>query len=275
MKKTLAISIALLLITLLVGCSNNNSSTVSEYVAPKELYQQQDLEHVTEAATTTEANTEMITEKQTEAPNVDVEWKNVTYFEEDNDGYKYEVSMKLSPWILLSNSETVNAAWDELNSGKSLPQFNDWGLKELHGYYSRSEREGLFSFSHKMTDMYYCVGEMTIKNRTEGWNITDDNKRSVNLNISWNCNYNGNDRFGSAYIWKVLFSNGAEDYYDDKPCTASMKKNTWGPVPFVIMIPENFSPKYPNGENYESIKETKIKIEKEEIELGIIGKEGK
>lgn len=62
MKKTLAISIALLLITLLVGCSNNNSSTVSEYVAPKESYQQQDLEHVTEA--TTEALGTNITHKE-------------------------------------------------------------------------------------------------------------------------------------------------------------------------------------------------------------------
>lgn len=274
MKKVLSIIIVVMLAVLLVGCSKTDTDTTAEYVAPKESTQQQMTERVTEAATTTDANTEMITEKQTEAPNVDVEWKNVTYFEEDNDGYKYEVSMKLSPWILLSNSETVNAAWDELNSGKSLPQFNDWGLKELQGYYSRSEREGLYSFSHKMTDMYYCVGEMTIKNKTEGWDITDDNKRSVNLSISWDCNYNGHNRYGSAYIWKVLFSNEAKDYYDGKPCTASMKKNTWGSVPFVIMIPENFSPKYPNGENYESIKETKLKIKTEEIELGVIGKEG-
>lgn len=261
MKKVLATILAVIMIVLLASCGETQSQQSTETIA-------------LETEKPTEKPTETPTEKPTEDVNANIYWNDVTYLIEDNDGYKYEVSVKLSPWVLFSNSKIVNAVWGELNSGKSLPQFNDWGLKELQGYYYRSEREGLYSFSHKMTDMYYCVGEMTIKNKTEGWNITDDNKRSVNLSISWNCNYNGQKRYGSAYIWKVLFSNGTEDYFDGKQCTVSMKKNTWGPVPFVIMIPENFSPKYPNGEYCESIKETKLIINTEEIELGVIGKDG-
>jgi len=286
MKKITAIVLALMMV-LLVGCGDSGSQTntakPTEVITekPTEKLTKKPTEKPTEKSTEkpTEKPTEKITEKPTEKPvknqGVDIDWNTLTFFEEDNDGYTYEVSMKLSPWILLSNSETVNAAWSKVSSGKSLPGFSDWGLKNSQNMHYRNDFGDThgFSFGHKMSDMYYCVGELTIKNATEGWNITDDNQRSVNISMNLDCDYNAHNGSGSAYIWRIFFSSGAEDYARYGICVASLKKNTWGPVPIIIMAPENFSPNYPNGEYYEDIKETKLKVNGEEIALGIIGKD--
>ena len=72
MKKILSMIIAIVMIVLLVGCSNNSNGTVSEYVAPKESNRQQETERVTEATQApTEALIEGIGEKLSEYKPID------------------------------------------------------------------------------------------------------------------------------------------------------------------------------------------------------------
>ena len=178
-------------------------------------------------------------------PAVEIEWTEITYPFKTLDDYTYDISLKLSPWILLSNDEIINAAWDEVGNGKALPGFNNWGLTlylpQENGY-NRTD----LSFATQMTDMYYCIGTMEITNTTEGWPIDADNPRSVNPWAVWNGKELANG--STDMICRVFYSNKTTDSGRGRALNvnASMSKDTWGPVTFIIMAPENISPKYPD-----------------------------
>lgn len=224
----------------------------------------------------------------------EIEWTNATFSITDSDGYTYEISYKISPWILLSNEEVINSAWDTVGHGKSLPGFNDWGLKwDGEKYWTPNEipngRTTTWWY-FPMTDMYYCVGEAYIRNTTEGWDISADNKRVVEASLGWKCramNENGLGGGGAYTLGKTFYSSTVEKQGDHVLILPAMTSNTCGPIPFVLMAPENFSPKYPDGQYIEYMKTgalsfrkgrefwiAKMAVEDGDIKIGIIGKSG-
>ena len=268
MKKLLSLFIIIIMILSFAGCNSVENAISSEAGQP-----QTTSDSIIEVATEkpTVKPTEKPTEAPTEKPTVDIDWTEISYTHEDNDGYTFEVSMKFSPWILLSNTDTVNAAWGKVSNGNTLPGFDDWGLSSAttsNNYYQNYNLVGS-GFMAEMTDMYYCIGEFKVKNITDGWRISSDNPRSSSVSLIWLPDSNSK----TDYIWKVFYSNDIENYGIYGYAQLSMKQDNWGPVPFIIMVPELFSPKYPDGKYFEPMKNGKIAVGGEKLNLGIIGKD--
>lgn len=278
MAKKITAVILSLLVLLLVGCGKESSATNES----NSLHSSQtesigaDAETVSETEKQTEVPTEAPTEPPTEAPTIDVDWKEVSYVWEDSEGYSFDVSIRLSPWILLSNTDIVKSVWSEVNPNITLPSFNDWGLSLYNGngfnnLYTRNDNN--VQFFHSMTDMYYCIGYATIENTTEGWDINKSNPRNISEGLSCSIDINDVNGGGSSIICKTFYQDGYKDYGNLKIDGAIMKNHVT--IPFILMTPEIFSPKYPNGEYYDTIlagKFTEI-VSKNEIRIGIIGKD--
>ncbi len=185
----------------------------------------------------------------------------------------------MSPWILLSNTEIANSAWRQITTKYSLPTtFEDWGLELDGDSYARRVEHTYDDFKEIMSDMYYCMGTITIENITNGWDITSDNQRVVNIG-SWLISGIEKYYHFEHILVRKFYSDGAKDSLSFQS-KALMKKNTWE-VPFIVMSPEYYSPNYPNGKNAEDIKKsyftnytTTFVNEDEHIYLGVYGKDG-
>lgn len=67
---------------------------------------------------------------------------------EDSDGYQYEITVKITPWILQSNSELIQKAWDAVgNSRKELPSVSNMiaGVERFNQYYTASGQNEFLS----------------------------------------------------------------------------------------------------------------------------------
>lgn len=272
MKKILSLLITCTFLFLLVACSNSKDNTTNTY-APSSAVDSKPTE-VTEKETTT-----IPTEKQTEISEQNIEWVEHTFKHSDDDGYQFEITVKMSPWILTTNTEVLNAAWNEVGNGNTLPvSFSDWGLKKVEENQSR-DRIGAYgyakSFLKTMTDMYYTVGQISVKNVTEGWSISSSSPRNIDFIFIPNFTDIGDSM--AQNITRVFYNNKEKDQSNLILINNEMKQDTWGPVSFVIMAPENFSPKYPDGEYYEQNRNsffTKNSDIKDKMYIGIIGKDG-
>ena len=267
MKKALSALIVIVMVLILVSCGDsqttNNSKetssaeTVSNTEKPIETFTESQTEAQIESQT--EAQTEPQTEASTELSQVDIDWTEAVYTVEDNDGYRYEISFKLSPWILVSNSDIISSAWQEIGENKTLPlTFEDWGLKKQGNTYKRSNVTNAVGhgnsspFGGEMTDMYYCLGTFSVKNVTEGWSITESSSRSITSALEYYPSVQ-DSLVISGVMSRVFYNSEPLDYRQGIRIVPSLNSDTWGPCPFVVMSPENISPKYPNGNHYESL----------------------
>ena len=248
MKKKFLFAFLIIILTLsLIGCGNQQSVTTYDDTPAQEI--------VNETAQFIQEPTEEPTESPTESPKVNIEWSDLTYGVKDTEGYSYEITYHLSPWILLSNTDTLNAAWNEVGKGNSLPGFDDWGLeKKGNNYWRQLSSLQLHwtndNFSAPMSDMYYCVGTVTITNETDGFDIVQSSPRAVNVPLKLD--------FEDKYDWapaigRIFFSDKTSDTYLGLYTDAQMKSNKWGSVPVIFMAPENYSPKYPDGQYSEPL----------------------
>ena len=268
MKRILSLILCFVLVAALAGCGKGaeRDGSIKEPTATAK----QETEATKPAETTSPAETATETQAPTEKPEVteptttvtepsetekpteqtpaidfDIPWTTVVYPLKDGDGYTYEAEVKISPWIFLEDSDLLSAAWDEVGGGKKLPQFDDWGFKRSGSsyakemtYYSSSHSQ---NYAWNITNMYYSVGTVTIRNTTSGFSITQDNPRSVKF--TWGYDYIK----PVACAGKVILSDKDITRIGGLYVPASMKSNTWGPVSFVMMTPEYISPNTPNG----------------------------
>ena len=91
-----------------------------------------------------------------------------------------------------------------------------------------------------MSDMYYSVGSVTIENTTSGFDFSEDNPGSILLPLGYY-----NPVFSTA--GRVRYSNKDKIICGGICVSASIKRNTWGPVPIIFITREFYSPKTPNG----------------------------
>ena len=237
------------------GCSDNSANTIetNSVIAEEEV--------VTE---------EISTEPVIEEPAVDVDWQTLTYQWTDDSGYTFEATVRVSPWINTKNEAYVNAAWDEVGQGNSLPKANasSWGLSESSNGYGRYNDEyGSFRPIQNITDTYYCVGNISVKNLTTGWDITNSSPvtsdtiwlsacqpkpdtKEVQRHPSLQENYTR-----SSTVSKVFCGNKTTN-----PTWAVINpkynSNTWGPAAFVFAHFDNKTPANPNGECMSEITDT-------------------
>ena len=212
----------------------------------------------------------------------DIEWTDVSYTTTDTDGYVYEITLKVSPWILLSNTDIVNSAWSEVGKSNTLPGFNSWSLRQdsLGTYFRQGLSNGNSTsyFAFNMSDMYYCVGTAQITNITEGWSIDASSPRSLYFGLQWVSSFDKSAYAGVYAIGRVFYSNETTDGCNGLAHSAKMTSDHWGPVSFVIMAPENFSPNYPDGEHPQHMLDGFFRYydngEAKEVHIGVIGKNG-
>lgn len=260
MKKKQLISI-LLLIALLASLSacgkKGGSTTISVPVGQTTPPKQTTPAPPTQApATATPTPKPTATPEPTPepAPAVEVEWQTLTYQWEDSSGYTFEATLKVSPWINTKNTEYVTAAWNEVSNGKALPSDSSksWG-NELSG-------DGNYRVVENVTDVYYCIGNVKIKNLTTGWDITAS--APVTSNSLWfsacqpeidpaakeSRNKLSNENHErSSTISKIFYSDGETRNSTWACLNPKYTSNNWGPVPFVFSHFESKAPAYPDG----------------------------
>ena len=204
-KKTVTL-LLVLLIVFLAGCGNNSTERNHSTSQSSQM-------ELTEQYPETVQSTEKPAEATTEFQKVSIDWTNLTFTQEDMDGYRYRITYKFSPWILLSNTNAIHSAWEEIGALKMLPTFTDWGLKQSgEGYY----RNGV-SYIHRggsetgnfgpfeISDMYYCFGTITIDNNTDGWDITPETSKSVKTYLDWALD--DSTKYKWTSIGRVYYSN--------------------------------------------------------------------
>ena len=187
----------------------------------------------------------------TEAPssNIELTWTKKTVQITDEDGYVFEYTLRVTPWFLLSNTEYRTQVENYL--GSTIPGFEDWNLQKQGNEYRRTIGGTIFHAS--MNDMYYCVGTVSIKNITNGWDISSDNHRKVYSSIGWIPD--------EQQLSMPVYTIGRLCYENKDDITTmhsvricpEMKKNEWGPHYFILMAPEYFTPSNPEGEHYQKM----------------------
>ncbi len=178
---------------------------------------------------------EQETETETTVAGVDIDFQSHTVQIENSAGYKFEITLKMSPWILSDNEEVINSAWAEVGSGKTLPGFDDWKI------YGDSPNHW------DCNKIFYSVGQISVKNITPGWDFSESNQGEPDIYIR---NASGeNFLLGKAYYSDetVNFNVKADHSNAVIRICPLMKKNTWGPLTIILAVPDLISPKYPDG----------------------------
>ena len=165
----------------------------------------------------------------------------------DLEGFSYEVICKISPWILLSDTDNLYSTWDSISNGKELPTINTWGFRKNGEIYTYSDFYST-SFESKIDDMYYALGTISIKNNTDGFIFSNDRIGYPNIQIIKQASKSTDKKT----ISRIYFGNSEETSAIALKANAKMTSDNWGPVPFVIAFPEHYTPNNPNGENYET-----------------------
>ncbi len=286
MKKALSFILSAVLLLWLVGCGKSQS-TVTTPATGSVSSAEKPTKVPTEA--TTEKPTKASTEAPTDPPQSNIEWTQTVYTVEDTAGYKYEITIKLTPWIFHTNSSLIDSAWKQVGNNNSLPRsFSDWGLKKQGNAYRKEALtdivSGYLSYPYvaPMTDMYYCLGSVSVNNVTDGWNITTSEPRTLKFSIEYESSLY---QVGTDVIGRIYYSSEKNDCSSGLYVSPKLTSNHWGPCSFVLMAPENITPKTPNGDHYDSLldKDSYFKFfglnlvyEKSlsNIRIGVIGENG-
>ena len=242
MKKTILL-LALMAMFVLCSCEDNSNLAAGDSL-PASIAGAETTPTAEPTPTIKPTATPKPTPKPTATPAPEVHWTKVVYSLKDKDGYTYDVELKLSPWILTTDSELLNAAWNEVGKGESLPTFDDWGFEQLGSEYGNKMTfygtDYWQVYGWNISDLYYSVGTITIKNTTSGFDITSDNPRDVRF--AW-----GYDYLSPTVAGRVITSNEEITRMGGISLSAYMERNNWGPAPLILITPEYFSPKTPDG----------------------------
>ena len=209
-----------------------------------------------------EAEPEPAAEPAPEEKIGETEWSELIAESEDQDGHRFELRYKLSPWMLVSsNAVRIKQAWDEVGGDNKLPDVGDWPLKEKDSY---SEcKISKTKFSHSMNDMYYCVGTVTVTNLTENMPISKSDKASAPLYFVLNISPETANPKGSKAncIFRFYRPKGVVEDSFSLETEIKMSKDSYGPLPFIIMVPESVTKEHPEGINLESVLKSYFKYD--------------
>ncbi len=233
----------------LTACSEDNGANVpaNDTTATTAVTTQD-----TAATTTTTAAT--TTTEVTTAPknNVNVNFQTYTYRFKDAQNYEYEVTLKLSPWILDTQSDVLDSAWAQVGRGKKMPTMSSMGAQKYANnvYTTRlSDSEGRTrTFYATMTNMYFSVGSASVRNITNGWDFSEQKPGGTKIAMYWVSDFTKDHLGNYGLMGKALTSSSDNTSIGEVFFRPKMTKNTWGPIPVVFAHAENISPRYPGGE---------------------------
>ncbi len=203
-------------------------------------------------ATTTRATTTAAT---TAAPksSVNVPFQTYTYTMKDDQNYEYEITLTLSPWILDTQTDVLDSAWAKVGKGKTRPQMNSMGAqKYANNVYTTqlSDSQGMNrTFYATMTNMYFSVGTVSVKNVTSGWDFSENKTGAPIITLNWVSDFTRGHNSGNyAFMTKTFYASNEKTDIGELYVKPKMTKNTWGPATVVLAHAENISPKYPGGQ---------------------------
>ena len=274
MKRILTLALALLLL-LAVGCSSTNAAqpvknnpdifdTIAKSSPSQTSETRVQTNEVISSTYIPENTPEAESEKNMEQPSTQIDMQEKSFEFTDEDGYKYLVVVKISPWLFYSTQkEALQSLWANLPVKEMLPTIESWGFETESSlailgknYYSLIKgNQELFRCRQSGFDMYYSVGTITIKNITQGFDITESNSRKIIIDLVsksffffFFC-----DKYANCWpvICKVFYSNKPTVYGQMTSCVIRwplrMNRNQWGPVTFLLAYGESFSPNEPDG----------------------------
>ena len=96
-----------------------------------------------------------------------------------------------------------------------------------------------------------AFGTVAFRNTTEGFNFTEENPISftVPLSVAIDQKYGIN----SPQIYIQYSEPNTLSFKDSVSFVPLMKKNNWGPVPFMLIVPNAFNPNDPEGAVLETL----------------------
>ena len=175
-------------------------------------------------------------------------------------GYKLEAELKISPWMLYSTrKEQIEDVWNrvgslddraELITPESFTGFykdGDYFCYRLDGY-----PQIAFPGTGKR-DYYYAVGELKVRNVTigESFSFNENNTYTPELSFGgtrWEWEEKVYPYYTSPMAMAISYSGGTKYAYGlFLSINPLMKSNRWGPVKFVIILNEIYTPNKPDG----------------------------
>ncbi|MBQ9868803.1 MAG: hypothetical protein IJM32_04020 [Ruminococcus sp.] len=209
--------------------------------------------------TTTTRGTSAVTTAAEPKSSVNVDFKTYTYKMKDAQNYEYEITLTLSPWILDTQSDVLDSAWAKVGKGKNKPAINNMGAqKYANNVYTTqlSDSQGRNrTFYATMTNMYFSVGTMSVKNVTSGWDFSASKPGTPKIALNWVSDFTRGHNSGNyALMTKTFYSSTENTDIGELYAKPKMTKNTWGPVTVVLAHAENISPKYPGGQYADYVK---------------------
>lgn len=179
----------------------------------------------------------------------------------DNSGYEIGFNVKASNWFKASDTNNINNAWRSAGGRNSAPSISTFNSKYGNQYYSFSNEAsivliGSVSFENKTNNFH--ISSTNKKNPSLCFNAgvldekykssSSNNKNSFNMQIAYAVNYttdsnSDNTKYGSTHINSP--SSGTSEY---NFISAEMKDDKWGPVAFMLVVTQVFTPNYPNGD---------------------------
>lgn len=229
-------------ILMISACRGNVGQQETTYIASQNITDN----HYVETTTATEPEAQStITEINQNISSFD-DFDSFQYSWTDDSGYTYLATVKISPWILYSDTDTINGAWNVVSGGKALPVERDWQLEKYSGGLYSRQASGESMFKAYMTDMYYSMGTIEIKNITDGWSLSSERVGKPIFDMTWF----STDKvdFGDAFMSMTLYSDKTTLLNSKIQIRPTMTSDNWGPVTFCLMHAENITPKYPEGQ---------------------------
>lgn len=180
---------------------------------------------------------------------------------EDYDGYTIRETCQLSPIFRHEDREIMYGLWEALGEDAGyFPMEEDFYDKS---YLLRDARD-----SASCNKLEYIIGTYMVENLTDGYSITPDNPRTYPGRLAarqvsaFDEEHDGNAAtfFNWRHVIAVMYSSGVT-YYDEEDAVnpevrvsiAKMRADAWGPVHFVIALPNGATPNRPDGYRYDKI----------------------
>lgn len=244
-KKTLAV--------LLAGAMLALSACTEQGVDSERPFENETTTTTSPTTTTTTRGTSAVTTAAAPESSVNVDFMTYTYKMKDAQNYEYEITLTLSPWILDTQTEVLDSAWAKVGKGKNKPAINNMGAqKYANNVYTTqlSDSQGRNrTFYATMTNMYFSVGTMSVKNVTSGWDFSASKPGTPKIALNWVSDLTRGQNSGNfALMTKTFYASTEKTDIGELYAKPRMTKNTWGPATFVLAHAENISPKYPNGQ---------------------------
>ncbi len=235
-----------------------------------------DIHYVTEEASSVNetriiesaSSNETFSSQKTDIQNIDTDivlpfdfWNEFSWGSKTTDGYNLEFNVKVSDLISFEAPKTANAVWTQLGgNSEDIPDLQS--LRNVHPYWENGNYE----------TGYYIMGTYAIKNKTDGFHFSyqktyechdyllgnsytsftpgyltvagDSVERPLHAAVMYIFTNSGKKVLGGSV--DSIFRSDSVDYGLDF-IVPTMESDDWGPVKFMIVIPDAKTPNQPNG----------------------------